>query len=165
MSTWRRAEPASLTRLSQSRSTACRLTPRSALTRNRRRWRPRRIASGAGAGPSTLTPGNNGAARASARAAKSAASGSLALTLAGDKSLSKKLFEFHGVRSPEFTIISTTGTEGKPSLDKFPLIVKPIASDASIGINAKSVVKTVEELMDRVFAIHQEFHTPALVEE
>ena len=92
-------------------------------------------------------------------------SGSLALTLAGDKSLSKKLFEFHGVRSPEFTIISTTGTEGKPSLDKFPLIVKPIASDASIGINAKSVVKTVEELMERVFAIHQEFHTPALVEE
>jgi D-alanine-D-alanine ligase len=92
-------------------------------------------------------------------------SGSLSLTLAGDKSLSKKLFEFHGVRSPEFTIISTTGTEGKPSLDKFPLIVKPIASDASIGINAKSVVKTVEELMERVFAIHQEFHTPALVEE
>ena len=40
-------------------------------------------------------------------------SGSLSLTLAGDKSLSKKLFEFHGVRSPEFTIISTTGTEGK----------------------------------------------------
>jgi D-alanine-D-alanine ligase len=92
-------------------------------------------------------------------------SGSLSLTLAGDKSLSKKLFEFHGVRSPEFTIISTTGTEGKPSLDKFPLIVKPIASDASIGINAGSVVNTVEALMDRVFSIHQEFHTPALVEE
>ena len=92
-------------------------------------------------------------------------SGSLSLTLAGDKSLSKKLFEFHGVRSPEFTIISMTGTEGKPSLDTFPLMVKPIASDASIGINAKSVVKTVEELMERVFAIHQEFHTPALVEE
>lgn len=92
-------------------------------------------------------------------------SGSLALTLAGDKSLSKKLFEFHGVRSPEFTIISTTGTEGKPSLNKFPLIVKPIATDASIGIDAGSVVTTVEALMNRVFSIHQEFHTPALVEE
>jgi D-alanine-D-alanine ligase len=92
-------------------------------------------------------------------------SGSLALTLAGDKSLSKKLFDFHGVRSPEFTIISATGTEGKPSLEKFPLIVKPIATDASIGIDAGSVVATVEALMNRVFSIHQEFHTPALVEE
>ena len=45
------------------------------------------------------------------------------------------------------------------------MIVKPINSDASIGINAKSVVRTVQELMDRIFAVHQEFGAPALVEE
>lgn len=92
-------------------------------------------------------------------------SGSLALTLAGDKSLAKKLFEFHKVSSPDFTIVAPGHTEGTRNLDKFPLIVKPIATDASIGINAKSVVGTVHELMERVFAIHEEFHTPALVEE
>ena len=92
-------------------------------------------------------------------------SGSLALTLAGDKSLAKKLFEFHGVKSPDFTIVAPGHTEGTQNLNSFPLMVKPIATDASIGINAKSVVHTVNELMDRIFSIHEEFHTPALVEE
>lgn len=92
-------------------------------------------------------------------------SGSLALTLAGDKSLAKKLFDFHKISSPEFTIIAPGHVEGTTGLGKFPLIVKPIATDASIGIDARSVVHSVEELMERVFFIHTEFHTPALVEQ
>src|SRR5712691_11104094 len=92
-------------------------------------------------------------------------SGSLALTLAGDKSLAKKLFDFHGVKSPDFVIIAPGRVEGNPSLTPFPLIVKPTAMDASIGIDAKSVVHSVEELMDRVLHIHNEFHNPALVEQ
>ncbi len=92
-------------------------------------------------------------------------SGSLALTLAGDKSLAKKLFQFHEVSSPDFTIVAPGHTEGTQNLDKFPLIVKPIATDASIGIDKKSVVGTVHELMERIFAVHEEFHTPALVEQ
>ena len=90
---------------------------------------------------------------------------SLALTLAGDKSLAKKLFDFHEINSPEFTIIAPGHVEGTQKLKKFPLIVKPIATDASMGINAKSVVYSVQEMMDRVFTIHHEFHTPALVEQ
>jgi len=92
-------------------------------------------------------------------------SGSLALTLAGDKSLAKKLFEFHKIKSPEFSIIAPGHIEGSSRLNSFPLIVKPIATDASIGITAKSVVHNVSDLMDRVFSIHEEFKTPALVEE
>src|SRR5205085_73845 len=80
-------------------------------------------------------------------------SGSLALTLAGDKSLAKKLFDFHKVCSPEFTIVAPGHTEGTTNLKTFPLIVKPIATDASIGINVKSVVHSVTELMDRIFSI------------
>ncbi|HKO57733.1 MAG TPA: D-alanine--D-alanine ligase [Thermoanaerobaculia bacterium] len=92
-------------------------------------------------------------------------SASLALTLAGDKSLSKKLFDFHRVSSPEFAIIGPGRVEAKSTLNTFPLIVKPIATDASIGINARSIVNSIDELMERVFAIHSEFHTPALVEQ
>lgn len=92
-------------------------------------------------------------------------SGSLALMLAGDKSLAKKLFAFHGIRSPDFAIIAPGHVEGAPKLDRFPLIVKPIATDASIGIDAGSVVHSVDEMLERVFSIHNEFHTPALVEE
>jgi D-alanine-D-alanine ligase len=92
-------------------------------------------------------------------------SGSLALTLAGDKSLAKKLFDFHGIKSPDFAIIVPGRVEGNPTLDTFPLIVKPTAMDASIGIDAKSVVHNIEQLMERVFAIHNEYHNPALVEQ
>ncbi|MGZ7042801.1 MAG: D-alanine--D-alanine ligase, partial [Thermoanaerobaculia bacterium] len=92
-------------------------------------------------------------------------SGSLALTLAGDKSLAKKLFDFHHVSSPEFAIIADGHVEGRTVLNKFPLFVKPIGTDASIGIDVGSVVHSVEELMARVFSIHAEFHTPALVEQ
>ena len=67
-------------------------------------------------------------------------SGSLALTLATDKSLAKKLFDFHKVKSPDFVIIAPERVEGATSLTTFPLIVKPTAMDASIGIDAKSVV-------------------------
>jgi D-alanine-D-alanine ligase len=92
-------------------------------------------------------------------------SGSLALTLAGDKSLSKKLFDFHRVCSPEFIVITAEHIEGKPQVEHFPMIVKPIASDASIGINARSIVHDVDEMLDRVHAVHRDFHTPALVEQ
>ena len=92
-------------------------------------------------------------------------SGSLALTLAGDKSLAKKLFDFHQIQSPDFAIIAPGHVEGNPKLNSFPVIVKPIATDASIGINAKSVVHSVQEMMERVFGIHEEFGCPALVEQ
>jgi D-alanine-D-alanine ligase len=93
-------------------------------------------------------------------------SGSLAMTIAGDKSLAKKLFDFHGIRSPDFAIIAPGGrVEGNPSLDTFPLIVKPSSMDASIGIDKKSVVHSVDEVVERVFAIHNQYHVPALVEQ
>ena len=92
-------------------------------------------------------------------------SGSLSLTLATDKALAKKLFDFHKVKSPDFVIIAPERVEGTKTLTTFPLIVKPTAMDASIGIDAKSVVHNVEELMERVQYIHNEFHNPALVEQ
>jgi D-alanine-D-alanine ligase len=48
---------------------------------------------------------------------------------------------------------------------KFPLIVKPVAEDGSIGIDGDSVVDSVKELMERIHYIHEEFDSPALIEE
>jgi D-alanine-D-alanine ligase len=48
---------------------------------------------------------------------------------------------------------------------KFPLIVKPSAEDGSIGIDGNSVVGSVKELMERIHYIHEEFDSPALIEE
>ncbi len=87
-----------------------------------------------------------------------------ALYLAQDKALAKKIFAFHGIRTPFFA----TSYRGK--LDHshdiaFPLIVKPTSEDGSIGIDNGSVVGSVKELMERIHYIHEEFDAPALIEE
>jgi len=87
-----------------------------------------------------------------------------ALYLAQDKALAKKIFAFHGIKTPYFA----TSYRGK--LDhshdiSFPLIVKPTSEDGSIGIDATSVVDSVKELMEKIHYIHEEFDAPALIEE
>ncbi len=47
----------------------------------------------------------------------------------------------------------------------FPLFVKPLNEDASIGIDSGSIVNNVKELMERISYIQTEFHAPALIEE
>ncbi len=86
------------------------------------------------------------------------------LFLGQEKSVAKKLFQFQGIRTPYFA------TSYKGMLDhsddiKFPLIVKPTSEDGSIGIDGDSVVHTVKELMERIHYIHEEFDSPALIEE
>jgi D-alanine-D-alanine ligase len=87
-----------------------------------------------------------------------------ALYLAQDKALAKKIFAFHGIKTPYFA----TSYRGK--LDhshdiSFPLIVKPTSEDGSIGIDSSSVVESVKELMEKIHYIHHEFDSPALIEE
>jgi len=86
------------------------------------------------------------------------------LYLAQDKTLAKKIFAFHGVRTPFFA------TSFKGKLDhshdiSFPLIVKPSSEDGSIGIDSGSVVESVKDLMERIHYIQEEFDSPALIEE
>src|SRR5581483_9243319 len=48
---------------------------------------------------------------------------------------------------------------------EFPLIVKPVSEDGSIGIDEAAVVNSVKELMERIEYIQDEFDSPALIEE
>ena len=87
-----------------------------------------------------------------------------AVILAQDKSIAKKMFAFHGIKSPFFA------TSWRGSIDHahdiaFPLIVKPTSEDGSIGIDAAAVVTSIKELMERVSYIQTEFDSPALIEE
>lgn len=91
-------------------------------------------------------------------------SGALGLTLAQDKALSKKLFAFHGIRYPKFSTMEFGQVEWSDKL-KFPLFVKPMNEDASIGIDAGAIVRNVKELMERISYIHTEIRKPALIEE
>jgi D-alanine-D-alanine ligase len=84
--------------------------------------------------------------------------------LAQDKSIAKKLFAFHGIKTPFFAT-SYRGHIDHAHDISFPLIVKPLSEDGSIGINADAVVESVKDLMERVEYIQDEFDSPALIEE
>jgi len=84
--------------------------------------------------------------------------------LAQDKAIAKKMFAFHGIRTPYFATSYRGSIEHAHDIS-FPLIVKPLAEDGSIGINADAVVTSVKELMERVQDIQNEFDSPAIIEE
>jgi D-alanine-D-alanine ligase len=90
--------------------------------------------------------------------------GPQALFVAQDKALAKKLFTFHGIRTPNFASSYRGKVDHVDDLD-FPLIVKPASEDGSVGIDAGSVVKSVRELMERIEVIQEQFDCPALIEE
>src|SRR5579872_7624319 len=91
-------------------------------------------------------------------------SGPQALYLAQDKAIAKKIFDFHKIKTPDFAVSYKGRTDHSHDIE-FPLIVKPVSEDGSIGIDNGSVVDSVKELMERIHYIHEEFDSPALIEE
>jgi D-alanine-D-alanine ligase len=87
-----------------------------------------------------------------------------ALYLAQDKAIAKKIFDFHRIKTPNFAVSYKGRTDHSHDIE-FPLIVKPVSEDGSIGIDAGSLVDSVKELMERIHYIHEEFDSPALIEE
>jgi D-alanine-D-alanine ligase len=84
--------------------------------------------------------------------------------LAQDKATAKKMFAFHGIKTPFFASAYRGRIEHAHDVS-FPLIVKPVWEDGSIGIDVGAVVNSVKELMERVEYIQNEFDSPALIEE
>ena len=91
-------------------------------------------------------------------------SGPRALFLAQDKALAKKVFAFHGIRTPDFASSFRGKLDHMDHLE-FPLIVKPASEDGSVGIDAGAVVKTPGELLGRISMIQEKFNCPALIEQ
>jgi D-alanine-D-alanine ligase len=88
-----------------------------------------------------------------------------ALLVARNKSLTKMILAYHGVRVPDFAAFHPGEKPIRPSELRFPLIVKPLLEDASVGIAQASVVEDDDSLADRVRFIHERFTQPAIVEE
>jgi D-alanine-D-alanine ligase len=82
-----------------------------------------------------------------------------------DKALAKKLLAYDKIPAPDFAVFSQDADFETGGNLRLPLFVKPLRMDASIGINAKSLVRTSGELIERVRAIHRQVHDSALAEE
>ena len=87
------------------------------------------------------------------------------LLLARDKSLSKKLLSYHRIPVPESDVARIGKPFRRPKRLSFPLIVKSLTQEASVGISQASVVDSDEKLKERVQFIHDSIGTSAIVEQ
>jgi D-alanine-D-alanine ligase len=87
------------------------------------------------------------------------------LTLAHDKALSKMVLSYHKVQVPRFIVFPMNRKVVRPRRLKFPLLVKSVSEEGSVGIARASVVHDDEKLAERVEFIHRQTNTHALVEE
>lgn len=89
----------------------------------------------------------------------------LALGLALDKALSKSIFLANNIPTPKHQLFAGDLLETVDPQLHFPLIVKPVHEDASIGIDSNAIVQDMKALEKRVKFIQKEFDQPALAEE
>jgi len=87
------------------------------------------------------------------------------LFLARDKALSKKLLHYHRIRVPDFAVMKRGRRIQRPKRLDFPLIVKSLTQEASIGIAQASVVEDDAKLVERVQFVHESIGTDAIVEQ
>ena len=88
---------------------------------------------------------------------------SAALMLTTDKVITKCLLRANGVKTPDYLIYDDV-SDFDPHLLRFPVMLKPILQDASIGIDQESIFKDIRELEKRIKEFFSRFGT-LLVEE
>ncbi|MDF0676588.1 MAG: ATP-grasp domain-containing protein [Nitrospira sp.] len=86
------------------------------------------------------------------------------LMLARDKALTKKVLSFHRIPYPEFIEAPQGRAVKRPKQLSFPLIVKSVNEEASLGISQASIVEDDDKLSERVAFIHDSVGSGALIE-
>jgi D-alanine-D-alanine ligase len=86
------------------------------------------------------------------------------LMLARDKALTKKVLSFHRIPYPEFIEVPQGRTVRRPKWLSFPLIVKSVCEEASLGISQASIVEDDDKLSERVAFVHNSVGSGALIE-
>jgi len=88
------------------------------------------------------------------------------LMIARDKALAKKILSYHRLKSPKFAVYPRNKPfKSIPKNLSFPLIVKCLSEEASLGLSKASVVQNEEKLKERIDYIHQKIGVDAIIEE
>jgi D-alanine-D-alanine ligase len=87
------------------------------------------------------------------------------LTLARDKALTKKILAYHRIHVPRFAVFPINRKPGGLPRLQYPLFVKSVSDEGSVGISQASLVRDAERLKERVEFIHRQNQTAAIVEE
>jgi len=91
--------------------------------------------------------------------------GASGLLLCKHKAISKKILGYHRIRTPEFTVIPRGKRPVRPKRLRFPILVKPLKEEASLGISQASFIETDEQFKERVLFIHEKTDNDAIAEE
>ncbi|MFP4323360.1 MAG: D-alanine--D-alanine ligase, partial [Anaerolineales bacterium] len=97
-------------------------------------------------------------------------SGVLTLALALDKPMTKRVLHYHNLPTPEFQVFGRADDPIDEELLnqdgglRFPLFVKPSREGTGIGVHARSVVYTIDELRARVRDLLTTYQQPVLAE-
>ena len=87
------------------------------------------------------------------------------LVITRDKGWSKKILSYHGILCPDFVVFPLGRTVKWTDEIPFPVIVKSISEEASLGISQASIVDDAEKLEERVKFIHESIGSSAIVEQ
>ena len=87
------------------------------------------------------------------------------MMISRDKALSKQILAYHRIPTPGFAVFRRGQRYRLPRKLKFPLFVKSVTEDASLGISQASVARDAEKLKERIEFIHEQTNSDALVEE
>jgi D-alanine-D-alanine ligase len=87
------------------------------------------------------------------------------LTLAHDKALTKKILSYHRIAVPGFAVFPVGQRVVRPQRLKFPLFVKSVVEEGSVGISQASVVNDDAKLAERVEFIHRQTNNHAIAEQ
>ncbi len=86
------------------------------------------------------------------------------LILARNKDLAKKVLKYHGISTPDFKVYPLNLTLKNANLN-FPVIVKCLNEEGSLGLSKASIVSSEKKLLERVKFIHKKFGVDAIAEE
>ena len=91
--------------------------------------------------------------------------GATGLTFCKHKGVSKKILGYHRIHTPEFVTIARGKRIARPQHLKFPILVKPLKEEASLGISQASFVETDAQFKERVQFIHEKYDNDVIAEE
>jgi len=89
----------------------------------------------------------------------------LALSVTLDKPSAKKIFKYHGIPTPRYSVAASASRITLPKGMGFPVIVKPAHEGSAKGIGADSVVKDMRSLERKAAHVINTYKQPALIEE
>ncbi|MCK9409682.1 MAG: ATP-grasp domain-containing protein [Bacteroidetes bacterium] len=93
-------------------------------------------------------------------------SGPLTLGMCLNKARTKEMLMFNGIPTANFKLVGDASTLSEQHLEmSFPIIVKPSAEDASVGIDNNSIVYNFPDLVKRTDFIVKKFREAAIIEE